>query len=80
MPIYSLVALILSLFGATYTGISALRSYFNEAILEIARGANKRVAAITSAGPDSAGTAQKYGFWIRFWSIVWKFSHLLISA
>ena len=68
MPLYSLIALVLSLFGATYTAISAIRNHFDKAITNALDLVQTQIDVIRTAGADSLRNAEKHGNDLRFWA------------
>jgi hypothetical protein len=77
MPVYSLIALVLSIFGATYTAIAALRNHFDDGITSIHGVVDNQLVIISKAGKPSEDTANGYGDWIKKWYKIWKWSHIV---
>ena len=79
MPLYSLIALTLSLFGATYTVIAALRSHFDKNILSSNESIGDNLEGIKSAGEHSETltNAKRHAGVIRRWTFCWRWSHYI---
>jgi hypothetical protein len=76
MPLYSLIALTLSLFGATYTVIAALRSHFDKDILRANDSIGGYLDGIRSTGEhsDTWRNAQIHVRIIKRWTRLWRWS------
>ncbi len=76
MPLYSLIALTLSLFGATYTAISALRNHFDRDIIQTVDSIKTHIGSIKGAGspPETLQNAEGTRAKIMWWNSVWKWS------
>ena len=77
MPIYSLVALVLSIFGATYTSISAIRTQFSETVKNTKDVVKTQLGTISKASPDSKDDAQSHADKIIFWHKLWVWNHVV---
>jgi hypothetical protein len=61
MPLFSVIGLLIAVFGATYTAISAFRAHYNPIVSDHIKTAPEKVALIRSSRGDSDGDAnQKY--------------------
>lgn len=76
MPIYSLVALLLSLFGATYTVMANFRNSSEAGLKEEVEGTEGRLTFIKNhAGPEGEVQADEYAQMIRTRFGVWLICH-----
>jgi hypothetical protein len=72
------VALVLSLFGGTYTAIAAIRNHWEKSIQEAKDVAPNQVSRITEiSGADSIKSAKKEQLRITLWATAWKYSHVI---
>jgi len=74
MPIYSLIALILSLFGASYTGIAALKNHYQLSVSKIVEGVEGKLKIIKELDEESYKTGQAYAKTIRRANGAWVHS------
>ncbi|MDX6765620.1 MAG: hypothetical protein SFU85_02405 [Candidatus Methylacidiphilales bacterium] len=79
MPIYSLVALLLSLFGATYTVLNVLRTASEKRLKDEYESADVKLASIkkNSGTGQTSALAEKYTHSIKRNYAAWKYIHLL---
>src|ERR1051325_8550440 len=77
MPLYSLIALVISLFGAAYTAIAALRTRFDPMITDLVRGAEPQLNIISRLGSGTSDNASEHAKRLRFWAAVWGWSHFI---
>lgn len=75
MPLYSLIALVLSVFGATYTALGALRAYYDEDVRKNNEVVQQRMNDIKQKAPNSLAVAEPYARCVTFWARIWKWSY-----
>lgn len=78
---FSTLALLLGLFGATYTAISAIRTHWGKAVETATSDAPELVALVRGKSGEAGGKeAQRHARTIKICGYIWNVAHILPIA
>ena len=80
MELYTIVSLIIGIFGATYAALNALRSYYEPKINKAKETSLEVVTRLTEtlgAAHKRTGHCQKHSNTINRWQTCWRWAHAL---